>query len=160
MTRELRLRLLKALVNVPIRLVDRLLPEPQGADYPQTRMLLRTFKRLEQAYKIDCSQGTFGAKPDCNFERLLRTSKKLLALISEDDRYYRAWVGLAFILASEETDWFNEEAPEVKRLIKAQWNTDLSFLPNAIIVENKREFLEIALCDYLHNLAQIHEEED
>ena len=160
MTRDHRLRFLKALVNVPLRLVDRLLPEPQGAKYSQTRMLLRTFKRLEKAYKLDCSQGTFGAKPDGNFERLLHTSKKLLALISEDDRYYRAWVGLAFILASEEMDWFNEEAPEVKQLIKAQWNTDLSFLPDTIIAENKREFLEIALCDYLASLAVFPEDSD
>jgi len=154
MTRDLQLRFLKALVNVPLRLLDRLLPEPQGAEYPQTKMILHMFKRLEQAYKLDAHQGTFGGKPDGNFERFLRTSKKLLSWISEDDRYYRAWVGLAFILAGEEMDWFNEEAPEVKRLIKEQWCLDLSFLPDAVVAENKREFLEVALCDYLASLAR------
>ena len=159
MTLDLRLRFLKALVNVPLRLLDRLLIEPQGAEYPQTKMLLHAFKRLEQAYKLDAHQGTFGAKPDGNFERFLRTSKKLLSWISEDDKYYRAWVGLAFILAGEEMDWFNEEAQEVKRLIKKQWCTDLSFLPDAVVAENKREFLEVALCDYLKNLADPEEED-
>ena len=160
MTRDLRLRLLKALVNVPLRVVDRLLPEPQIVEYPQTRMLLRIFKRLEQAYKLDVSQGTFGSKPDGNFERFLRVSKKILAVVSEDDRYYRAWVGLAFILASEEMSWFNEEAFEVKRLIKEQWCTDLSFLSDAVVAENKREFLEVALCDYLASLAVLPEDSD
>ena len=159
MTRDLRLRFLKALVNVPLRVVDRLLPEPQSVEYPQTRMLLCMFQRLEKAYKLDCIQGTFGAKPDGNFERLLRTSRKLLSWISEDDRYYRAWVGLAFILAGEEMSCFNEEVPEVKRLIKEQWCTDLSFLPDAVVAENKREFLEVALCDYLKNLADLKEED-
>jgi hypothetical protein len=123
-------------------------------------MLLRTFKRLEQAYKLDVSQGTFSSKVDGTFERFLRVSRKILAVVSEDDRYYRAWVGLAFILAGEEMSWFNEEAFEVKRLIKEQWCTDLSFLSHAVVAENKREFLEVALCDYLASLAVLPEDPD
>jgi len=160
MTPDLRLRFLKAFVNVPLHVVDRLLPEPQAAKYPQTRMLLRTFKRLEHAYKLDVGQGTFSSKPDGNFERFLKVSRKILAAVSEDDRYYRAWLGLAFILAGEEMNWFNEEAPEVKRLIKKQWNIDISFLSDAVVAENKREFLEFALCDYLASLAVLPEDSD
>ena len=156
MHRELRLRMLKLLVNVPLRLVDRMLPEvdESKAEFPQTRMLLRASGRLLKTYKLESSQGVFGGRPDGNFERLLRVSRKLLARVSEEDRYYRAWLGLAFLLAQEEVDSFNVHVVEVKRLIKAQWLTDLDFLPDDVIVSHRREFLETALCDYLCNLAR------
>lgn len=156
---SLRLRFLKMLVNVPLRVVDRLLPEAQSAWYPQSRMLSHAYEKLLRVYRLDCSQGTFGAGPDGNFERFLRVSKKILLRVCEDDRYYRAWVGLGFIVAGEEMSMFNEEAAEVKRLIREQWLMDLGFLPDRVIAENKREFLEVALCDYLGNLADLREED-
>ena len=157
MNPDLRLRFLKLLVNVPLRLADRILPEvdEEKAEFPQTRMLLRASRMMLKAYKLECSQGVFGSKPDGNFERLLRVSRKLLARISEDDRYYRAWLGLAFLLAQEEVDSFNEHVGEIKRLIKCQWLTDLDFLPDNAIISHRREFLETALCDYLCNLARM-----
>jgi hypothetical protein len=82
-------------------------------------------------------------------------SAKILAGISEDDRYYRAWLGLAFILAQEEMSEFNEEVAEIKRLIKVQWLDDIDFLRDAVIIRDRRAFLEIALCDYLGNLARM-----
>jgi len=157
MNRELRLRMLKLLVNLPLRLADRMLPEvdESKAEFPQTRMLLRALGRMLKVYRLECNQGVFGGKSDGNFERLLRVSRKLLARISEDDRYYRAWLGLAFLLAQEEVDSFNEYVNEIKQLIKAQWLTDLDFLPDDAIILHRREFLETALCDYLCNLARM-----
>jgi hypothetical protein len=157
MNPELRLRFLKLLVNVPLRVADRLLPDvAEGeVEFPQTRMLLRAYAKLLKAYRLERVQGVFGPKPDANFERLLRVSRKVLAGISEEDRYYRAWLGLAFILAQEEMSEFNEPVAEIKRLIKAQWLTDLSFLQEKAIIYNRREFLETALCDYLVNLARM-----
>ena len=157
MHRELRLRMLKLFVNVPLRLADRMLPEVDESkvQYPQTRMLLRASGRMLKVYRLECGQGVFGRRPDGNFERLLRVSQKLLARVSEDDRYYRAWLGLAFLLAQEEVDSFNEYVEEIKRLIKAQWLTDLDFLPDDVMVIHRREFLETALCDYLCNLARM-----
>ena len=157
MHRELRLRMLKLLVNVPLRLADRMLPEVDESkvQYPQTRMLLRASGRMLKVYQLECSQGVFGRRPDGNFERLLRVSRKLLARVSEDDRYYRAWLGLAFLLAQDEVDSFNAHVGEVKRLIKTQWLTDLDFLPDNAIISHRREFLETALCDYLCNLARM-----
>ena len=153
---DLKLRFLKLLVNVPVRVLDKLLSFPEGSQYPQTKMLLRIYAKMAKAYKLDCVQGTFD-KPDGNFERLLRVSAKILAGISEDDRYYRAWVGLAFILAQEEMSEFNEEVAEIKRLIKVQWLTDLGVLSDQMIIHDRRAFLEIALCDYLANLARFEE---
>ena len=156
MNPELKLRLLKTAVNVPLRLADRLLPDvPADPRFPQTQMLLRAYAKMLKAYRLECVKGVFGSKPDGNFERLLRVSRKVLAGVSGEDRYYRAWLGLAFILAAEEMSEFNEPAAEIKRLIKAQWLTDLDFLPDKAIVQNHREFLETALCDSLVNLARM-----
>jgi len=152
---DLKLRFLKLLVNVPMRVLDRVVPEVSVAHYPQTKMLLRAYAKMAKAYRLDCVNGAFGRAPDGNFERLLRVSAKILAGISEDDRYYRAWLGLAFILAQEEMSEFNEEVAEIKRLIKVQWLDDIDFLRDAVIIHDRRAFLEIALCDYLGNLARM-----
>jgi hypothetical protein len=53
-------------------------------------------------YRLDCVQGVFGVKPDGNFMRLFRVSSKILLNVSERDRYYRAWLGLAYVLAMQE----------------------------------------------------------
>jgi hypothetical protein len=143
------------LINVPVRLLDRLLPEPGVPYYPQTRMLRNVYRRMVQAYRLDCCQGTFGLKPDGNFERLLRVSWKLLARLSEDDRYYRAWLGLAFLLAQEELSAWKPTQEELMAWIRLQWLMDLSFLPESYVESNRPKFLEVALCDYLGNLAQL-----
>jgi len=159
MHRDLRLILLKRLVNVPLRLVDLLLPEPKTGKFPQTQMLQRMYAQMLKVYRLDCVQGTFsvrpGAPPDGNFHRLLSVSFKVLARISEDDPYYRKWVGLAMLLASDE--WANREKDpqRLKQLIKEQWHMDLSCLPDALIAEFVDDFAEDALCDFLGNLARM-----
>ncbi len=108
-----------------------------------------------KVYRLDCAQGVFGVKPDGNFERLLRASSKILVNISEKDRYYRAWLGLAFVLAMEE--YFDQlETAEPKELvfeIKRQWLSDLSFLSDSVVKSDLEGFLEYALSNYLGNLA-------
>ncbi len=108
-----------------------------------------------KVYRLDCVQGVFGVKPDGNFERLLRVSSKILLNVSEGDRYYRAWLGLAYVLAMKE--YFDQlEGAEPKALvfeIKRQWLSDLSFLKEKQIESDLEGFLEYALCNYLGNLA-------
>jgi len=105
---------------------------------------------------LDCVQGVFGVKPDGNFERLLRVSSKILLNVGERDRYYRAWLGIAYVLAMEE--YFDHlETVEPKDLIfeiKRQWLSGLSFLPDKVIESDLDGFLEYALCNYLGNLAK------
>ena len=153
MNSEWKLRMLKACVNLPLRLLSKLIvcPEPR---FPQTKLLLQVHTRMMQVYRLECAQGVFDV-PDGNFERLLQVTQALLTRLAEDDRYYRAWLGLAFILAQEQVDEFNEYIGEIKRLIKVQWLTDLDFLPDNAIISHRREFLETALCDYLCNLARM-----
>lgn len=156
MNREFKLWFLKLVVNLPMRLLDRFLCFPKKAKYPQSKMLLQTYEQMMKVYRLDCIQGVFGSKPDGNFERMLRVSSKILANISEKDRYYRAWLGLAYVLAMEE--YFDQlEAAEPKDLvfeIKRQWLSDLSFLPDNMVESDLEGFLEYALSNYLGNLAR------
>ena len=155
MNRELRLRFLKALANVPLRLADRLLPEAPTPRFPQTQILQRVYSQLAKAYRLECCQGTFGIKPDGNFERLLRVSLKILAEISENDRYYRAWLGLTILLVESDLAAMDRTPSTLRRLIKEQWLLNLDFLPDEDFLEYPGEFVEVALCDYLGNLARM-----
>jgi hypothetical protein len=159
MNRELRMRFLKLLVNVPLRIVDKVLPEPPSAVFPQTKLLLRTYKRMLKVYRRDCEQGYFGPVPDGNFERFLRVSWKVLARLSEDDRYYRAWVGFAFVLAHQEIMNLGFSVKQLKSLIWEQWHFDVDFLPDAYVAANKAEFLEMALANCLSNAVDMQEED-
>jgi hypothetical protein len=155
LNRELKLHFLKQIVNVPFFILDKFLKFPEKPKYPQTKMLLNTYVQMMKAYRLDCMQGVFGVKPDGNFERLLRVSSKILVNISEKDRYYRAWLGLAYVLAMEQ--YFDQlEAAEPKDLvfeIKRQWLSDLSFLSDKVVESDLEGFLEYALSNYLGNLA-------
>ena len=162
MNHELRLRFLKLLVNVPFRVADRLLPEVPEAEYPQTRMFKDFCDRLERVYRFEVMQGVFSkknSKPDGNFQRLLRVTRKMVSRISESDRYYRAWLGLAFLLAHEEVKRLDLSSEQLLELCHKQWLLDLGFLPKNYVEANKAEFVEMALSDYLSNLADLQEED-
>jgi hypothetical protein len=146
---ELRLRFLKYLINLPARLLDRLLKFPE-ATYPQTQMLLRVYSSLLKTYRVECLKGVFDV-PDGNFERLLRVSAKVLTGISESDRYYRAMLGLVILLASEEYAALNLSAAEVKALMKKQWLEDVDCLPDRVIEKNLSDFKEMVMCWSLSN---------
>jgi hypothetical protein len=142
------------LVNIPVLILDKLLSFPE-AHFPQTEMLMRAYAKIEKAHRLDCVQGTFGPKPDGNFERLLRVTAKILGSVSEDDRYYRAQLGLTFLLAHQEVRDLKLSPEELKDLCRTQWLFDVSFLPSSYVVANRAEFVEIALCDYLGNLTRL-----
>jgi hypothetical protein len=153
--RELRLWFLKLLVNLPVRLLDRFLKFPAKAEFPQSQMLLNTYRKMMKTYQLDCIQGVFGSVPDRNFERLLRVGAKVLVGISESDRYYRAWLGLAFVLAREEYLAQLERSVPADLIfeIKRQWLSDLSFLQERQILLDLEGFYQYAICNYLSNLA-------
>jgi hypothetical protein len=155
LNREFRLWFLKLLVNWPVQILDRFLKFPNNSEFPQSRMLLNVYGTMMKTYRLDCVQGVFGAVPDRNFERLLRVSAKVLVNIGESDRYYRAWLGLAFVLAREE--YFAQlarlDAEDLVFEIKRQWLSDLSFLSEKQINLDLEGFYEYAICNYLSNLA-------
>jgi hypothetical protein len=152
--RDLQLILLKRLVNVPLRFVDRIVPEPDSGKFPQTQMMQHIYERMFKVYRLDCLQGTFGKQPDGNFERLLRVSRKVLVRLSEDDPYYRKWVGLTFLLAANEWENREKDPGQLKRLIKEQWHMNIDFLSDDLVASCVDDFSEDALCDFLGNLAR------
>ena len=156
LNREFKLWFLKLLVNLPVRVFDRFLKFPSKAEFPQSRMLLDVYEKMMKTYQLDCIQGVFGTVPDGNFERLLRVSAKVLASLSESDRYYRAWLGLAFVLAREEylTQLARSKPEDLVFEIKRQWQSDLSFLSEKQINSDLTGFYEYAVCNYLSNLAR------
>ena len=155
MNRDLRLILLKKLVNIPRRLVDLLLPsEPRFVHFPQTQMIQQIYDKVFKVYRLDCLQGTFGKHPDGNFERLLRVTRKILVRLSEDDPYYRKWVGLAFLLTADEWSAREKDPQQLKRLIKEQWHMNIDCLPDELVASCVDDFSEDALCDFLGNLAR------
>jgi hypothetical protein len=155
MNRDLRLIMLKRLVNIPVRLLDLLLPsDPEVVHFPQTKMLQQLYARIFKVYHLDCLQGTFGKHPDGNFERLLRVSCKILVRIGEDDPYYRKWVGLGFLLAADEWAGRVRDPKRLKQLIKEQWHMNINCLPDELIAAYADDFAEDALCDFLGNLLE------
>ncbi len=156
---NLRLKLLKAAVNMPMRLLDKLLPE-RAATFPQTKILDAMYRRMFQAYRLEQAQGIFqeigNFYGDGNFERLLQVSRKLLIAIGEDDRYYREWLGLLVILAHEEYEmWLAQLTPEqLKFWCRAQWFVSPDCLSDEAVLEVKDRLAPDVLAYYLHLLAR------
>lgn len=159
MNRELKLIFLKRLINVPIRILDKFLKFPpnveSSGELPQTRITYQIYLAMRHAYRVDCAQGTFGRKPDGNFERFLRVSAKLLTNISDADGYYRMWVGFALLLAERELRKIDTSPAALKFEIGRQWMSDLTNIPDKQVAACMEDFREWALCDYLVNLAPV-----
>ena len=155
---DLRLKFLKALLNVPVRLLDRFLPDREPT-FPQSVIVDRMFTRMFQAYRLEQLQGVFKERGnfagDGNFLRLLNVSRKLFLAIGEDDRYYREWLGLLILLAHEEyLQWLkNLSAGELKFWCRAQWFVGPDCLSDEIVSDLKDEFAPDALSYYLHILS-------
>ncbi len=156
---DLRLRFLKALLNVPVRVLDRFLPEREPI-FPQTKILDSMYKRMYQAYRLEVAQGVFKEvgkfEGDGNFLRMLRVSQKLLTAIGDDDRYYREWLGLLIILAKEEYDkWLKSLTPaEIKYWCKAQWFVGPDCLSDQSVLEVKEQLAPDVLAYYLHIISR------
>ncbi len=130
-------------------------------------MVLQIYRVLQKTYEAEVRQGIFAmdvrarrgpihrdmGDADGNFERILSVSAKLLAQISERDKYYRQWLGLLFILASYERNNINLTPEQMKAEISEQWKEDLTFLSNEHFVKYKPVFDEVLLCWYLGNVA-------
>jgi hypothetical protein len=159
MNGNLRLHFLKQLLNWPMRILDRFLPE-RSASFPQTQIMESMFKRMFQAYNLEVSQGVFKEigkfEGDGNFLRMLRVSRKLLLAISEDDRYYREWIGLLIILASEEyQSWLKTVTPqEIKFWCRAQWYVSPDCLSDEALNQVKDKIAPDVLAYYLHILSR------
>lgn len=163
MRSELKLHLVKKLVNFGMRFIDKILPD-SGVHYPQTRMMENVFQDLFYVYALEVYQGRYddvprqmiGGLKDRNFQHFLSASRKVLLFIGENDRYYRAWIGLAFKLAKEEYERVAGELAqeEFVRSYDEQWELRFSRVHPDYFQSYRSEFLDMMLACHLPNLLR------
>jgi hypothetical protein len=154
----------KNFVNFAVRVLNGLIPEMKPS-YPQTEIIEQVFKGLDKAYHTEVLAGRFddisfqtiANLKDRNFQRLLQLSQKLLIYFSEDDRYYRQWLGLAMLLVRRELDIWLEtlSREEFEALVFAQWQFDMrGAVTEEYFNAHKEDFLNIVLANFLMNLIK------
>jgi hypothetical protein len=157
------MHLTKKFVNLAVRLLNRLIPEAEPT-FPQTHMAENVFERFLKAYKLEVYAGRFDDVPwqtirglrDKNFLRLLQLSRKILLYLGENDRYYRQWLGYAFLLAAEETQkqLVTLTYGDCLEFCRVQWDFNLEgAFPPEYFEAHKGEFLNMVLANFLSNLA-------
>lgn len=163
MRSELKLHFFKKLVNLGMRFLDRIVPDSNPA-YPQTKMVEDVFKDLFRVYELEVYQGMYDDVPcqtilglkDRNFQHFLSVTRKLLLFVGENDRYYRAWIGLAFKLAKEEYERAGLQLTqdEFIRSYLEQWELKFPRVHPGYFESNRSEFLDMMLASYLPNLLR------
>ena len=80
-----------------------------------------------------------------------------LKKIGEDDRYYREWIGLLILLASEEyQSWLAKVTPaEIKFWCRAQWYVSPDCLSDEALSQVKDKIAPDVLAYYLHILSRL-----
>jgi len=147
-----------------MRVIDKLVPEPT-ATFPQTRMAKHVFQHLFNAYCLEVWGGRFddvphqtlGGLEDRNFLTFLSATRKILLYVGENDRYYRAWIGLAFVTVHEEYERALKSLSmdEFTREYASQWELNFKSIPESHFQLYKSEFLDMMLTAHLSNLVRI-----
>ena len=153
MNDKLKLMFIKKGINVLAFIANKILPQT-NARYPQTQILARVFTRLTHAYRIERCAGRRGLD-DENFQHLLEASFKALAFISEQDRYYRQWLGLVYLLIEEELDVTRVSISRdaFVTLVHEQWHLHWDAISTGVYERNKGNWFPVLLTDFLHNLV-------
>jgi hypothetical protein len=163
MDRWLKLHIFKTFFNASVRLLNLATPKVE-ATWPQNKIVTNVFAKLYQAHKIEAFCGRFDDVPyqnlvslkDKNFLRVLQLTEKLLLYLGEMDRYYRQWLGLAFLLTEDELKQQREALAyeDFLSLVKAQWEFNMrGAVPEEYFNAHKEDFLNIVLANFLMNLA-------
>lgn len=149
MHQQLKMFFIKQLINLATRVLDKLLGDVQPS-YPQTRLTQRLFDKLTVAYVMEAYARRFN---DNNFKRLLSVAEKMLLFIGEEDRYYRAWLGLLFLAVPECTQQ-EYSIFSLDDFITQSWRQSevRVQIPPGLFQAGKVDFFSIYLSDHLHNL--------
>ena len=151
MLKSLKLHFLKQTINLATRVLDRFL-RPVEPTHPQTVMLKDLYSELHKILQVETRAQRF---PDRNFERLLSVTEKALMYMAEEDRYYKSWLGLAFLLGAEASKrsydqfCFEEFCEEARR----HWQIQSLGVSEAVFNRWKQDFYRVHLADYLENLS-------
>jgi hypothetical protein len=154
----------KNFLNFAVRILNSLMPELKPS-YPQTEIIEKVFKQMNNVYETEVIAGRFDDVPfqtvvnlkDRNFQRLLQLSRKLLIYFSEDDRYYKQWLGLAMLLVRQEVSKFIQTLSfeEFQVLVFIQWQLDMrGAVSEEYFNAHKEDFLNMVLANFLMNLVK------
>ena len=152
------LRVFKALVNLATWILNGILPNPPAQTHPQTKMAKSLFIKLRKVWMIEAYCDRFGDK---NLLRLLNLMEKIVLFIGENDRYYRQWIGLTFLLANQilEEKRRNLTRKEFLLEVRALTQQDLSSWLNQKRFETFKDYLfPVFLSNHLFNLANLRKE--
>jgi hypothetical protein len=164
MDRWLKLHIFKTFFNFSVRVLGALTPKVE-ATWPQSKIVSNVFAKLYRAHEVEAFCGRFDDVPyqslarlkDKNFLRTLQLTEKLLLYLGEMDRYYRQWLGLAFLLTEDELKKHRESMTyeSFLDLVKAQWEFDMTgAFPREFFNAYKDEFQKILLANFLINIAK------
>jgi len=159
----LSLHVRKKLLNLAIRFLDALLPDPRP-QYPQTRLLEDVYKLMDGVFRVEVLCGRFDDVPwqkvktlkDRHFLKVLELSRKGLICLADTDRYYRQWLGLFFLLVHDAVEKQREKLDYENFLVSvlAQWDFDMrGAFPKKYFDGHRKEFQEIMLANNLANLC-------
>jgi hypothetical protein len=160
---ELRMHLTKKVVNLAARVLCRFIPE-RKATYPQTQMLENIFAKLQRAYQIEVYAGRFDGVPyqtlqglnDRHFQKFIEVSRKVLLYLSQDDRYYRQWLGLVMLLVKDELaeNLKNLQFEDFLSLASSQWEFDMrGAISREYFEAHKQDFQNMVFANFLMNLV-------
>lgn len=165
MDKWLKLHLVKRFVNLAVRVLNRMIPSAEPTQ-PQTRALSEIYKSMYKAFSVEVYSGTFddvafqkiARLRDRNFQHVLEFTEKILTYLSEMDRYYRGWLGLAILLSSEQVTQVTSslQYAETLQSIRQQWGYPLaeSFIPREYFEAHRKDFLDIMFTFGLTDLAR------
>jgi hypothetical protein len=164
MDRWLKLHIFKTFFNLCVRVANLAVPKAE-ATWPQSQIVKDVFQKLYNAHRIEAFCGRFDDVPyqslarlkDKNFLRTLQLTEKLLLYLGEMDRYYRQWLGLAFLLTKDELKKQQESMTyeDFLELVKAQWVFDMTgAFPREFFNAHKDEFQKILLSNFLIGIAK------
>ena len=155
MQNQLKMIFVKAGINLVTLIASKVLPRAQ-ATYPQTRILGQVFQRLAAVYQVEWYSTRTRGLEDHNFQRLLDVTGRALGFLGEEDRYYRQWLGLFFLLIEEELAREREATTrdEFVALMRDQWQlSGWRVLSDALYQRRRDELFPLLLTDHLHTLA-------
>lgn len=148
------MHLFKKLINLAVRFMLRLSPDPPRARYPSSSALERVFGTLFHVYRVENElHQIYGDK---NFGNLLLFTYRALMFLSEKDRYYRMW--LAFSMLRIEEEIAKERAAmsleALRRLQLEQWELGIFDMVTPQHFSNNRKMLfEMVTANTLPNLV-------
>jgi hypothetical protein len=150
--KDLQMHLLKQAINyLTPRLIGSL--KVQDPKTFQGQIIARAWARVERAIELD---DKIGLRGDGNFANMARAVERVLVFLTEEDNYYRRWLGLLLQEITREVHEF-EANYSFEDAIKT--GARPLVLKREEYERHRGELIDLALSGYLTRLEQLTPEE-